>query len=150
MFAFDLYNKNFTGELEPEDVAKLLRDLYGDGETKNSVHAITAMKDLKALERDEKTFKVGQFVAFMQTRQALLYPAYQVQTALRRRLLGESFWEAQIERRMEMSNGQYLPVQKLIITVRACVHSVLASCLMSTWNVFLNSAAHAHFSARGQ
>lgn len=39
MFAFDLYDRDSSGELSASEVTKMLQDIYGKNEAKNNFHA---------------------------------------------------------------------------------------------------------------
>lgn len=39
MFAFDLYDRDGSGELSPAEVTRMVQDIYGKGEAKTNFHA---------------------------------------------------------------------------------------------------------------
>ena len=51
------------------------------------------------------------------THQALLYPAVQIQSSLRRKILGSGFWEHHTENRICMTEGKYIPVRDFLLKV---------------------------------
>lgn len=51
------------------------------------------------------------------THQALLNPAFQIQSALRRKILGSGFWEQHTENRIRMTEGKYVPVRDFLLKV---------------------------------
>ncbi len=53
-----------------------------------------------------KIFNLEQFHAFVQTKPALLYPAFQLQQQMRRAVLGEKFWEKMAQKRIRLSVNQ--------------------------------------------
>jgi Ca2+-binding EF-hand superfamily protein len=39
MFAFDLYDRDGSGELNPPEVTRMVQDIYGKAEAKSNFHA---------------------------------------------------------------------------------------------------------------
>jgi hypothetical protein len=117
MFAFDLYDKDCSGELSGGEVARMLRDIYGKDEAKRNFNAVNVAKDLKAIEDSGKLLNLREFSDFVKTRQALLFPAFQMQTALRSKILGEKFWEDHANKRIRFTNGKYISVGQFIVAV---------------------------------
>jgi hypothetical protein len=117
MFAFDLYDKDSSGELSGNEVARMLKDIYGKNEAKHNFNAVNVAKDLKAIESSGKLLNLREFSDFVRTRQALLFPAFQMQAALRRKILGEKFWENHANKRIRFTNGKYISVGQFIVAV---------------------------------
>ena len=46
-----------------------------------------------------------------------LNPAFQIQSALRRKILGSGFWEHHTENRIRMTEGKYVPVRDFLVNV---------------------------------
>eukprot|EP01034_Spumella_vulgaris_P023832 gene23832-30107_t len=63
---------------------------------------------------DDGDVNAEQFCIFAKTHHALLFPAFEMQKALQRSTLGVAFWTANAERRIEMSNGSFMPVAKFM------------------------------------
>jgi hypothetical protein len=117
MFAFDLYDKDSSGELSGGEVARMLRDIYGKNEVKHNFNAINVAKDLKVIEDSGKLLNLREFSDFVKTRQALLFPAFQMQASLRRKIMGERFWEDHANKRIRFTNGKYISVGQFIVAV---------------------------------
>jgi hypothetical protein len=58
------------------------------------------------------------FCKFAKNHNALLFPAFEMQTALQRSTLGTAFWQRNSERRIEISKGRFVPIGKLMELVR--------------------------------
>jgi hypothetical protein len=67
--------------------------------------------ELKALDDD---LDVDAFVNFARTHHALLFPAFQMQSALQAKVLGVSFWENHANRRIEISKGKFVPIARFM------------------------------------
>jgi hypothetical protein len=74
-------------------------------------------KDLREIETAGEPLDIDQFRLFTKSHQALLFPAFQMQSALQRKVLGHSFWEKNAERRIKFSNGQYVSIGNFILMV---------------------------------
>lgn len=93
---------------------------------------ISVYNELRDIEREGKLLDLQQFPAFAQRHQALLFPAFQMQFALRKTILGNRldfpsdfnaaiitidvyrFWEASAIQRAQISKGGYLPIEKYV------------------------------------
>jgi hypothetical protein len=63
-----------------------------------------------------KTIDIFHFKQFVKTHSAVLYPAFVLQSKLRKGILGPDFWEEQACRRDSISNGEYIPLSDLLKT----------------------------------
>ena len=66
--------------------------------------------ELQQFEEKKQNFDAEKFHKFMLYHQAMLFPAFQMQQALQRKILGTSFWERQSERRLKDTNGVYVSI----------------------------------------
>lgn len=110
LFAFDLYDQNSNGDLSPVEIQVMLHDLYGKSydahfNAKGVVHDLVLHKTHMNIEG---------FQRFVQDHPSMLFPAFQMQHALRQRILGVHFWERASHRRIELSKGRFIPVDKFI------------------------------------
>lgn len=110
LFAFDLYDQNSNGELSHKEIIGMLHDLYGKSydahfNAKGVVHDIIQHKTHMSIETFQK---------FAQENPSMLFPAFQMQHAMRQRILGVHFWERASHRRIEFSKGRFIPVDKFI------------------------------------
>ena len=69
------------------------------------------------MERKGNPINTTHFRDFALNHQALLYPAFVMQSALRRKILGSGFWERQTEKRMRITKGKYVPVRDFLVNV---------------------------------
>ena len=72
--------------------------------------------ELKGLEA-KGTFDLEKFQKFAKFHQALLFPAFNMQSIMMKRVLGAGFWWKQTKRRAQLSGGEYLPMESFIIHV---------------------------------
>jgi hypothetical protein len=70
------------------------------------------------MEADGGDVNAEQFCLFAKNHNALLFPAFEMQKALQKSTLGVNFWTTNAERRIEMSNGKFMPVAKFMQLVR--------------------------------
>jgi hypothetical protein len=75
--------------------------------------------DLREIEKAGQLLDIEKFRLFVKTHQALLFPAFQMQLALRRKILGVRFWERNAQKRIKFSNGKYISVGNFILFVSA-------------------------------
>eukprot|EP00601_Ochromonadales_sp_CCMP2298_P005288 CAMPEP_0173213228 /NCGR_PEP_ID=MMETSP1141-20130122/25264_1 /TAXON_ID=483371 /ORGANISM="non described non described, Strain CCMP2298" /LENGTH=429 /DNA_ID=CAMNT_0014140385 /DNA_START=214 /DNA_END=1499 /DNA_ORIENTATION=- len=78
MFAFDLYDTDGSGELSGGEVSRMLKDIYG-GNVKDNMLAKGVEKDLRDI--GDSPLNIDQFRMFAKSHQALLFPAFQMQSA---------------------------------------------------------------------
>lgn len=73
--------------------------------------------DLKVIEQSGDLLNIEAFRQFVKTHQALLFPAFQMQLALQRRILGQRFWARNANKRLKFSNGKYISIGNFILFV---------------------------------
>lgn len=88
-FAFDIFDTDNSGVLTEDELKDCIGEIYG----KKGLNESTA-KMLKKFDKskDGKVSKVEFLNGCKQVPQ-LLYPAFSIQNAVRRNILGEGFWE---------------------------------------------------------
>ena len=70
-------------------------------------------------------FTVDQFHHFVESRPALLFPAFKMQHHLRRRVLGVWFWESAAKRRIRLTkNGRFVSMESLLKMVSIAFHEL--------------------------
>lgn len=85
-FAFSIYDLDDSGTIDRFEVEAMVHELYGSRWRKNRL----ARQTLKELSRGPLTRL--DFVSFARTHPALLFPAFQLQGALRKALGGARMW----------------------------------------------------------
>lgn len=114
MFAFDLYDNDNSGEIDLSEVELLLKEVYGR-EFQSSTHAQTILAKLQGGNQDpERNITVDQFREFCRTHQAVLYPAFVLQTQMQEKILGMKFWSECSKSRVVLSNGEYVSISALL------------------------------------
>jgi Ca2+-binding EF-hand superfamily protein len=111
IFAFDLYDVDSTGCLSPKEMENMLRDLYGNQADKHP-QAKIINKELKALD-SVTAINVDRFRAFVANHPALLFPAFQMQLALRQHILGVRFWNRCADKRIQLVDGRRVALSDL-------------------------------------
>ena len=74
----------------------------------------------KELAELEAKGEVGldQFLEFSRTHHSLLWPAFQMQLALKKKMMGVGFWQTHAERRVKLSKNKYMKIKDLLQLVR--------------------------------
>lgn len=111
-FAFDLYDKDSSGEIDLHEVVQMLKDVYGKNYEKN-VQARNVYEEIEKLDLNGD-INTDSFREFARTHPALLFPAFQIQEYLQRRVLGIEFWEYYSNKRLELSKGCYVPISEFM------------------------------------
>jgi hypothetical protein len=57
---------------------------------------------------------LDKFLQFVQNHHSLLFPAFQMQLALKKSILGVRFWEDCSERRVRLSHNKYISIKMII------------------------------------
>lgn len=96
-----------SGEIDNNEIAKMLRDIYGK-EFESNAYA----KKLQERIRKElgKEITVAEFREFVRKYPALLFPAFQLQDGIAKRVMGNEFWKVFSERRMTLSGGKFIEI----------------------------------------
>eukprot|EP00986_Skeletonema_menzelii_P002387 scaffold647_cov150-Skeletonema_menzelii.AAC.34 len=91
-FAFDMYDLDCDGELSIPEIENMVKDLFGDTGGKLCLREATEY----AAERGG-ALNLNAFITFTATHQTLLFPMFQIQRKLQKKVFGIQFWE-EIER----------------------------------------------------
>jgi hypothetical protein len=57
---------------------------------------------------------VDRFLSFIRDHHSLLFPAFQMQLALKKGILGVNFWESCAQRRVQLSKKKYVTIKQII------------------------------------
>lgn len=74
-------------------------------------------KDLDELEA-KGDVGLDEFLEFSRTHHSLLWPAFQMQLALKKKMMGIGFWQTHSERRVKLSKSKYVRITDLLHMVR--------------------------------
>ena len=77
------------------------------------------------MEKEFELITPKRFKAFALTHQALLFPAFQMQLSLQRKVLGEGSWKKHIKSRSFICDNAYVSVTELISSVCSSRNSSL-------------------------
>ena len=87
-FAFDMYDTDNSGSLTEDEIINMIGELYGTKNLEQAVHKV-----IKQMDKD-KNHKISrkEFVASVHRFPQILHPAFDIQTKMRKKIIGESFW----------------------------------------------------------
>lgn len=91
-FTFDMYDLDCDGELSIPEIENMVKDLFGATGGKLCMRDATEY----AAERGG-ALNLNAFISFTATHQTLLFPMFQIQRKLQKKVFGIQFWE-EIER----------------------------------------------------
>jgi hypothetical protein len=106
----------------------MVKDVYGSKYEQN-IHAKRSVPFARALllshpsvfrvsakleELDRQNIDLATFQKFAESHQALLYPAFEMQTRFHDQVLGTNFWQILIENRVRMFNDRYISVADIL------------------------------------
>ena len=63
---------------------------------------------------EENQLTPANFKKFCKTHHQLLYPAFKVQRRIQKKVMGILFWEKQAEKRIKITKGSYVSIQKFM------------------------------------
>ena len=106
-FAFHVYDLDSSGQLEMEELRDLIEEVYGSMMANN----VRVQRILDAIDSDgDGVISSAEFADFNRRYPALLFPAFSMQNELRRRCFGEKFWQKELGRRMDMTDGRMMDI----------------------------------------
>jgi len=112
LFAFDLYDADGSGAIDHTEVQLLLKEVYGK-HFDSSPHASHILRKIGGEDGGGDGLGGGvtphAFDAFCRKHPALLFPAFQFQQVLRKRVLGAAFWERAAAKRLAGRDGRRRP-----------------------------------------
>lgn len=116
LFAFDLYDNDASGRIEVNEVELMLKEVYGEGYD-SSVHAPYLMNKVQKLTSgSDRCISVEQFALFSKENPALLFPAFEMQRKLQKKIMGLQFWDKHLNRRIKLTEdgGTYISVKQIL------------------------------------
>ena len=150
MFAFDLYDRDSSGEIDMAELNGMLKELYGKRYAANAT-AVNLLKHINAMNDREyaDNITVDTFTEFVRTHPAMLSPAFLMQQNLRDRVLGGAWWDRRARERVRV-RGQSVHIHELLkahLSERS-FHKLLAAVDAGDGGAALaaDAAAHADFS----
>lgn len=91
-FTFDMYDLDDDGELSIPEIENMVKELFGDGGGK-----LCARKAIEYAAERGGALNLNAFISFTASHQMLLFPMFQIQRRLQKKVFGIQFWE-EIER----------------------------------------------------
>lgn len=100
-FAFSLFDIDDSKTLEPDEIQQMVSMVYGGTLTR----VANVLEKLDALRNEKGLIERPEFIKFSRRYPLLLFPAFAMQQALRRSIMGEAYWEKIEKLRNEMFSG---------------------------------------------
>ncbi|KAG1701154.1 hypothetical protein DVH05_011390 [Phytophthora capsici] len=99
-FAFDLYDVDGSGEIEHDEVVRCVREVWG-GSWETSPNAIKIVEKLDNIMANtpNNRLSANMFQEFAVRHPMLLFPAFELQMEIQRKILGKRFWSRAAEKR---------------------------------------------------
>jgi len=93
-----------------------------------TLYYLSASAQLAQYEESKRKFNTEKFKIYMVHNQMLLFPAFNMQQALQRKVCGSGFWAKQTKRRHHLCNGEYISIAKLLVMVSQLTSIPLLLC----------------------
>lgn len=91
-FAFDLYDRDGSGDISKAEMFDLCKEVFGTAwETSKSTKHLA--KNIFSYSSDSECISFEDFREVARNHQTLLFPAFKLQSLLRKRVIGETYWE---------------------------------------------------------
>lgn len=115
-FAYFLYDVKGHGYLETADLDKLVQQIYNAPGAKNSKLIRAARDELAELPNREGRVPLKVFMAWIEKHPSFLFPAYNLQKQLQKRVCGQGFWRSATSFRatQEGATGKRGPAQRAL------------------------------------
>jgi len=127
-FAFDLYDLDGSGEIERAEAVQCIREVWGS-EWENSSIAQKILAKLESIMQNTASGRLGVnlFQDFAARHPMLLFPAFQLQTEIQQKILGQRFWAMAAKRRgtLDPKDFNWGTVEKAAKLSRANSHNIL-------------------------
>jgi serine/threonine-protein phosphatase 2B regulatory subunit len=117
LFAFDLYDGDNSGFIDPEEVSTMLKDVYGRRFQTSKMAKKIYMKLTDAaadISKDGGEVNITKFNDFCKRHPALLYPAFVFQTELQVRCMGPAYWHSKAYKRISLAGGKETNVTEFL------------------------------------
>ncbi|KAE8915378.1 hypothetical protein PF005_g2864 [Phytophthora fragariae] len=99
-FAYDLYDIDGSGEIEHDEVVRCVREVWGSAwETSSSAQKIVDKLDAIMANTPNNRLSAALFQEFAVRHPMLLFPAFELQMEIQRKVLGKRFWSRATEKR---------------------------------------------------
>ena len=116
IFAFDLYDTDGSGEIELDEVERMLKEVYGKAFKTSRVAQQLLNKLIVHCNLDSGgAISVERFNHFCTAHPGLIFPAFRFQIELQEKMCGKQFWRRAAATRVKLSNGANLTVQQLLM-----------------------------------
>lgn len=109
LFTFDIYDTNCDNKINLKEMEKLLKDLYGKKYQSNDY----AMKLFHKVELDHE-IQFLEFRDFCRKHNCILFPAFEIQRRIQKKVLGKSFWKRLSQKRLVMIGDKAFHTKDLI------------------------------------
>ena len=101
LFAFTLYDSDDSGELEMDELEKLLKDVYGVNGLKENPRVLSLVRQID--KSGDGSVQIHEFIYACKRYQLILKPAFSVQASLQHQTFGEKWWQNMAKKRQTSS-----------------------------------------------
>merc|ERR1711991_129040 len=101
LFAFTLYDSDDSGELEMDELEKLLKDVYGVNGLKENPRVLSLVRQID--KSGDGSVQIHEFIYACKRYQLILKPAFSVQASLQYQTFGEKWWQNMAKKRQTSS-----------------------------------------------
>ena len=101
LFAFTLYDADDSGELEMDELHKLLGDVYGINGLKENPRVLSLVNQID--KSGDGSVQIHEFIYACKRYQLILKPAFSVQASLQNQTFGKRYWQEITKKRQTSS-----------------------------------------------
>ncbi len=101
LFAFTLYDADDSGELEMEELHKLLSDVYGINGLQENPRVLSLVNQID--KSGDGSVQIHEFIYACKRYQLILKPAFSVQASLQNQTFGKRYWQDVTKKRQTSS-----------------------------------------------
>lgn len=92
LFAFDLYDLDNSGEIDQDEMERIVVEIYGTGDRTSYMAKQLILEINKLSGMDMISINKEQFCKFVHYHPSMLLPAFTMQHELQKRVLGRRYW----------------------------------------------------------
>lgn len=109
MFTFDLYDRDNSGFITYEEIESICKEIFGEkwNGNKSARSVIAQMKK----KQGELGLDLEGFQKFARTHQLLFKPTFEIQSIMRQKICGNSFWNNLSHKRIRLAKNFVIPIK---------------------------------------
>ena len=105
------------GKIECKEIESMLREVYGDGyETNQHAGKLMDRINRQVSSKNDHSVSLDAFSRFSAENPAMLFPAFEMQRKIQKAVLGVSFWQQHLDRRIKLVDDgrSFISVKQLL------------------------------------